>query len=202
MPTLPMRSTTSTHNTSAANQTYSASVPLSVYRELAAELQAVEAMLNSLDAQNQQLARQNQQLRQEIEKAVQSVFYLKQVADSAGAASSNYARTSNFRSHPSRPVAGSSRPMHRSRPPSGVQSAANGSFSSRETGSGFSEKVFTEEQSHYRRRPQLDTASQISGWRLAIAILLIMVTAFSAGYLLVRPLMQNRWAAIFGRSEC
>jgi len=48
---------------------YLLSVPLSVYRELAAELQAAEAMLDSCNAQNQHLAKQNQQLRQEISKS-------------------------------------------------------------------------------------------------------------------------------------
>lgn len=167
-------STSSAHNASTATYNYSPAVPLSVYRELAAELQAVEAMLDSLDAQNQQLAKQNQQLRQEIEKAVQSVVHLKQVADSVGADGWNHVRpTSDFRPRPPKPAPGA-RPMHRPRPPSGVQ-------------------MFTEqEQGRYRRRSQLETASQTNGWWLAITILLIMVTAFSAGYLLVRPLLQNR----------
>lgn len=186
-------STTPTHNTSNVNYTYSPSVPLSVYRELAAELQTVEAMLDSLDAQNQQLARQNQQLRREIEKAVQSVFHLKQVADSAGAVSWHDTRpTSDFRSKPRRPVAGSSQPTNRSQPPFKARSVTASSFSTRGTDSGFSKKAFTEqEQGRYRRQFPPETASQTNGWWLAIAILLIMVTAFSAGYLLVRPLLQK-----------
>lgn len=189
-------SRTSGHNTPTATHTYSPSVPLSVYRELAANLQAAEAMLDSLNAQNQQLAKHNQQLRQEIEKAVQSVLHLQQVVDSGGAVNWTYTNrgTSDNRPEPSRPVSGP-RPMHRSsRPPSGVQSAVEGPspFPTRQAGS-VSEKLFTEhEQGRYRRRPQPESASQVSGWRLAIAILLIMVTAFSAGYLIVRPLLHKR----------
>jgi len=166
-------STTSTRKTSTVTHSYSPSVPLSVYRELATDLQAVEAMLDSLDAQNQQLARQNQQLRKEIEKAVQAALHLKQVAESAGVGCA----------HVRPPV--DSRPgtaRQRSRPPSPTRK-----------GTAVAEKVFIEqEQGRYRRRVPTETTGQISGWWLAIAILLIVVTAFSAGYLLVRPLLQNR----------
>lgn len=188
-------STTSGHKTST--HTYSPSVPLSVYRELAAELQAAEATLDSLNAQNQQLARQNQQLRQEIEKAVQSVLRLQQIVDSAGAVKRTYAYDppSNFRAEPSRPGSGP-RSMHRSsRPPTAVQTVVEGAspFLTREPSSVFSEKVFTEqEEGRYRRRSQPETASEVSGWSLAIAIVFIMATAFSAGYLIVRPLLQSR----------
>ncbi len=61
-----MRSTTTSNKTPNTNYTYSPSVPISVYRELAAELQAAEALLDSLNAQNQHLAKHNQKLRQEI----------------------------------------------------------------------------------------------------------------------------------------
>lgn len=43
----------------------------------------------------------------------------------------------------------------------------------------------------YRRRSQLESVSHGSGWGLAIAILVIVVTAFSGGYLLVRPLIAK-----------
>lgn len=193
-------STTSGHNTPTATQTYSPSVPLSVYRELAAQLQTAEARLNSLKAQNQQLAKQNQHLRQEIEKAV---FHLDEIADSAEVDKRTYTYhpTSYSRSEPSLPVS-EPRSMHRSsRPPTAVQSAveAPSPFPTREAGSVLSEKVFTEqEEGRYRRRGQPETASEVSGWLLAIAILLIVATAFGSGYLIVRPLLQSRQAAMQG----
>lgn len=179
-------STTFGHNTPTATQTYSPSVPLSVYRELAAQLQAAEARLDSLKAQNQQLALQNQHLRQEIEKAV---FHLEQIADSAEVDKRTYTYhpTSDSRSEPSLP-------------PTAVQSVveAVSPFPTREAGLVFSEKVFTEqEEGRYRRRSQPETASLVSGWLLAIAILLIVATAFGAGYLIVRPLLQSRQAALW-----
>lgn len=184
-------STTSGHKTPTATHTYSPSVPLSIYRELAAELQAAEAMLDSLNAQNQHLAQQNQQLRQEIDKAVQTVLHLQQVVDSSYAVSWNSEpqMTPDFRNAVPRPI-------HRSsRPPTTVQSAVDGQsvFQKRGAGSGSSEKLFTEqEEGRYRRRPQQEFASEISGWWLATAMLLIIVTAFGAGFLIVRPLLQSR----------
>ncbi len=193
-----MRSSTNGDNTPTATHTYSPSVPLSLYRELAVELQAAEAKLDSLSAQNQQLAKQNQQLRQEIETAVQSVLRLQQVVDAAGAVSGTYTEnaTPNFRTEPSRPVS-EPRQIHRSsRPASAVQSVVEGQFPFQQgepTGLVYSEKLFTEqEEGRNRRRSQLETPAPISGWWLAIAILLIIVTAFGAGYLIVRPLLKSR----------
>jgi hypothetical protein len=64
-------------------------VPLAVYRELAAELQATQTLLDSLHEQNQQLnqdnqllSRENQQLKSEIVKVVNSVQQMGKVAQS------------------------------------------------------------------------------------------------------------------------
>ncbi|NJL23707.1 MAG: hypothetical protein HC895_27585, partial [Leptolyngbyaceae cyanobacterium SM1_3_5] len=66
---------------SNASAGYAPSVPITVYRELAAELQATKTLLDSMNTQNQQLARHNQQLRQEIEQLAQSAINLRQSAD-------------------------------------------------------------------------------------------------------------------------
>lgn len=190
-------STTSGHNTPAVTHAYSPSVPLSVYRELAAELQAAEMMLDSVNTQNQHLAQQNQQLRQEIDKAVQTVLHLQQVVDSSAALSwsEDPQATPDFRTQPNRTVNAAPRPMpRRTRPPTVVQSPAEEpSLPTRKTSSVFSEKLFTEqEEGRYRSRTQPESASEISGWWLAIAISIIVFTAFGAGYLIVRPLLQSR----------
>jgi len=156
---------------------YSPAVPISVYRELAAQLQAKEALIDSLNARNQHLTQQNQQLRQEIEKAVQSILELRQFANATIAVTRTYAKDSTF-DH-------SSHPMQRNyAPPSKVQSMR--------TGSVFSGKLFTQQEvGRYRRRSQPGSAKEINGWWLAIAIVLIVVTAFGAGYLIVRPLLAK-----------
>ena len=190
-------STTSGHNTPGVTHAYSPSVPLSIYRELAAELQAAEMMLDSVNTQNQHLAQQNQQLRQEIDKAVQTVLHLQQVVESSVALSwsEEPQATPDFRTQPNRTVNGVPRPMPRSsRPPTVVQMPVKEpSLPTRESSSVLSEKLFTEhEEGRYRTRTQPESASEISGWWLAIAILIIIFTAFGAGYLIVRPLLQSR----------
>jgi len=169
------------HNPPKASHTQSASVPLSVYRHLAAELQATEARLNSLNAQNKQLVTENQHLRQEIEKTVQSVLQLQQSVDSAGSISRRYSQpTNNFRTETQHP--GSELlPM--------PEKSVVVSLPTKEAGL---EKVFTEQESvRYRRRFSAEHPKMSRRW-LAIAIVLTMVTAFGAGYLIVRPLLPNR----------
>lgn len=59
---------------------YAPSVPMTVYRELAAELRANKAVIDSLNSRNQQLLQQNQLLKQEIHNVVQATLNLGQVA--------------------------------------------------------------------------------------------------------------------------
>lgn len=72
---------------SSASNHYAPSVPMSVHRELAAELKANKAVIDSLNSRNQQLLQQNQFLKQEIHNVVQATLSLGQVADVARQAS-------------------------------------------------------------------------------------------------------------------
>lgn len=164
---------------SSKHNSYSPSVPLSVYRELAAQLQTAQAMLNSLNAQNQQLAKQNQQLRQEIEKVVQYVMHLQRVVDA-----NVVDRVDVY--HPDEQSK-----LRASRPVSSPRSMRQGSKPSVAKEHRFTQ-VEEVEQASYRPRFPSASASEISGWRLAIAILLVIFTAFGAGYFLVRPLLSSR----------
>jgi uncharacterized protein YhaN len=65
----PQSSPTSYQPTPAS---YQASVPVTVYKELAAELQSAQAKLSFFQLQNEQLTRQNQMLLQEFEAIAQS----------------------------------------------------------------------------------------------------------------------------------
>ncbi len=68
---------------------YAPSVPMTVYRELAAELRANQAVIDSLNSRNQQLLQQNQMLKQEIHNVVQATLSLGQVAGVARQAAGN-----------------------------------------------------------------------------------------------------------------
>ncbi len=149
------------------------SVPVSVYRELATELQAAKALSESLNAQNQQLLRQNQQLQQELDKAIDSVLYWRQA-------------NNNHRTIP-KPVANRLSPPHSSQ----VPTAKEGVLPFFPKAATSSPEITELEQGRYRRQAP-ERVSEISGWSLAIAIVLIIVTAFGAGYFMMRPLVRSR----------
>lgn len=182
--------------TSAGNN--GRSVPISIYRELAAELQATRVMLESLNNQNHQLSQQNQLLRREIEKLVHSALYLKQVSDSSqpGSRHSEYTHPEMRMEPPSRSIPDLRQITRRPQPPSAVNSSMLGveAFDEGEPVLPiFQEKLVTEQaEGRYRRSSQLDRNAEISGWWLTVAIVLIVVTAFGAGYLFMRPLLLKR----------
>lgn len=192
------------------NQTYSASVPLSVYRDLAAELQAMQATLNSLSTQNRQLTQENQLLRQEITKAVQSVMQLQKLADPLASynpdlrTSANFNRDDRLATEPreanrKEDFSGNPHQQKVSRPRKVSNSSARKKplphkpLRPEPTPDYFaaSEPVYIEEQEvRYYPNSKKETP-EASGWMLVIAIVLIILTAFGAGYLVVRPLLER-----------
>lgn len=192
-----MRNATSTsHKTQATTNAYSASVPISVYRELAAELQEAQAMLGSLYTKNHQLAQQNQQLRQEVEKVVHSALYAQQVIASFQSVGTNevpYARSENRTEvrTPPRPAA----TVRRHRPPAAapVVEVAPPYQKAETVAPDLSEKLYTEqEQGRNRRPPQPEKTSDVSGWWLLGVICVILLTSFGTGLWIVRPLLNGR----------
>lgn len=167
----PMQNATSANSTTAAtSSTYRASVPISVYRELASELQSAQARVESIQAENQQLVLQNQQLRQEVEKVVQSALYLQQVVTSW------------------EPVGKSEIGALHELP---LQVRAQ--VGSQPAAAVLSGKLHTEQQERPHRRPSHpERASDVNGWLLAAGIFLILLTAFGAGLFIVRPMLKGR----------
>lgn len=170
---------------------YSPSVPISVYRELAAELQAAQAMLESLKAQNQQLVKQNQQLRQEVEKVVQSAQHLQQIVASFGQANGvEVPRSKPFTQPEPRQGASTAPP----RPPAsvpGVEFPPPPQNPEPDLSPYTETYVIEQEESPSRRTSHPEGTSDVSGWLLVAAILLIVLTAFGTGFLIVRPLLNN-----------
>jgi hypothetical protein len=157
---------------------YPPSVPLSVYRQLANELQAAQGKINQLGANNQQLSQENQVLRQEISKVVESVTKLQNLLNASTREHLPPQVTVNTPRQPQKVVKKRVNydvpPILRSRQPQPVPS------------------FYVEEQEvryDYQSQP---SSTELSGWRLFIGILLIIITAFGAGYLFVRPLLELR----------
>jgi cobalamin biosynthesis Mg chelatase CobN len=193
----------------STNQGYCASVPLSVYRELAAELQATQATMNSLSEQNQKLKGENQLLRQEITKAVQSIMQLQKSTEPLASYNPELYTPANFDREINQiyqPVTEPRQSANRSRNSSGNpqqqksrprkssnSSAPKKQFRPEPTPEYFpvSEPVYFEEQEVRYYPSRKKEPPEANGWVLVIAIVLIIVTAFGAGYLVVRPLLQN-----------
>lgn len=202
------------NNTSVHKQTYSPSVPLSVYRELAVEVQAVQAKLDTLNAQNQQLIADNQLLRQEMKKAVESVLRLQKFIDSQAKVSFHEASPSSVadqneakrprvnaefdqdHSHPRNSYQKNTIPFKKPSSKSLQETSQTSKstpvfFPEMEISSSLPDQVFIEEQevSYY---PYSESEPlQNRRWWLIIAVLLMIVVGFGSGYLIVRPLFEQ-----------
>ncbi|UBF29199.1 hypothetical protein K9N68_15985 [Kovacikia minuta CCNUW1] len=168
------------------NNPYSPSVPISLYREVTNELQTTKTQADSLKLQNQELVQQNQQLRLEIERVVQTALKLRQVADSF---SSGKLATADA---PQPEVE-----IHFEHPPTPVASPVSTKSIEAEAPEfptpPLKKKLVTEQQPPQpRRKIQSDRPSEISGWWLVLTIIVIVVTAFGTGFLIVRPLLPSK----------
>ncbi|MDD1414382.1 hypothetical protein MEN41_06900 [Dolichospermum sp. ST_con] len=209
--------TTTGSNYSQPPTNYPPSVPLCVYRELTAELQAVQSKLDVITNHNQKLVQENQQLRQEITKVIQSCLELQKFVNTPSPSSPapsppdnevnyqsqpqpvprnnnevRYTNKPNVKTAPPRQQAAVSRTkaVTKATPPQKrrQESAAH----IKDINSPVSETVFIEEEKvRYSPNPHSQTKG-LNGWWLVITIILIMVTGFAAGYLIVRPLFQNQ----------
>ncbi|MFH7245176.1 MAG: hypothetical protein ACHWZW_20255 [Spirulina sp.] len=198
------------------------SVPISVYRELATELKATQALVDSLTQQNQQLGQQNLFLRQEMLKFADSAAHLKQVVDGQPTASD------------APPAAYSLQPIAVEPPRSATLSDSTAAMDLTEESRSldnplagvshltdhmaqiFSPKakaakapskakaaqpkmkrpqhqmLYTEERLDLNRPGQSrERHADLSGLWLAATILLIVVSAFGAGFLIMRPLLNG-----------
>lgn len=165
---------------------YRPSVPISVYRELANELQAAQAMLNSLKVQNQQLTEQNQQLRQEFENVVQQAMHLQQAIASFQQLEEHTVPKTDSQAQvlisPHTNIAETLESSHLE-----VVSLSDRSES-------FTPEVsenLTREESRDRPAAKPERKSKTKSLWLGITILAIMLAAFSAGYWVIRPILSN-----------
>lgn len=193
----PMQTAHFPEQSSHPSTAYRPSVPISVYKELSAELQAAQAMLDSLNTQNQQLAQENQQLRQEIEKVAQVSLHAQQVVDSLS--TGNRVDFIPPLVEPEVRTRDEKSPKRRSQPrpprPAGVERSVEVLPSPPKPepiSSTFPENLVIEhEEGRYRRPTPPERSPDVSGWWLLLVIFLIVATAFGTGFLIVRPLLNN-----------
>jgi hypothetical protein len=187
---------------------YPPSVPLSVYRELGAELQAVQTKLSVANQHNQRLVQENQELRQEITKVVKSFAYLQKLLDSS--VLPDFPPTPNY-SNPNPPpvinrqqnfARATKNPQHRP-PQRQTQVTPNPIYKhdyveysppTVETHYPVSESVLVEEEEvrYYQMGESESELNGLNGLWLVVVIVLIMLVGFSAGYFFIHPLFQQQ----------
>jgi hypothetical protein len=191
----------------ASNQSYPPSVPLSVYRDLAEELQAAREMVNSLTLKNHQLSQKNQVLQREIIKAVNAIAELQQfvdVTESSTVYNPEVHAFTNF-NHEVKPTSSTEHSQVRTQKVYPPRTSANSPAPKKIKISKpshpevipdyfpINKPVYIEEQEvRYYTPKKKPEPTETNGWMLLIAIFLIVVTAFGAGYLVVRPLLQSQ----------
>ncbi|MGA7935296.1 MAG: hypothetical protein WCA35_17230 [Kovacikia sp.] len=170
-----------------ANNPYSPSVPISLYREVATELQSTKTQIDSLKLQNQELVQQNQHLRLEIERVVQTALKLRQVADSfqAGKLGADSLPTPEVEIHFENPPVPAT-------PPTSPQQIEMETPEFLPATPPKKKLVIEQQPPQTRRKAQSERPSEISGWWLMLTIVVIVVTAFGTGFLIVRPLLPTK----------
>ncbi len=177
-------------------------VPLSLYREVANELQTAKSDLHSLKTENQQLIQQNQQLRLEIERVVQSTLHLRQLADSYR---SGQGTLETFSSHLEALDfnAPAIAPAHDSLDSTAAKLASASEATHLISATSANEipdapaspaptRVLTGQESQPHPIAAVENSGEISTWWLVLVVCLIVVSAFGTGFLIVRPLLPSR----------
>jgi hypothetical protein len=166
-------------NAPSATASPSPSVPMSVYKELAAELQATRAMVDSLNYKNQQLAQQNQTIRQEVERVVQASFNLQQIVEFTTPADGSRTEPIVAYAEPARGGAGK------------AVSAENRALFPHDPL--LSNPLFTEEPSRPQRVAKAPKQPKdLGNFGVALTILVVVLTAFGLGFVAVKQLLPSR----------
>jgi cobalamin biosynthesis Mg chelatase CobN len=217
----------------SSQTSYQASVPISVYRELAAELQRTQAKLSTAQTENAQISKHNQLLIKEFEAITQSAQRIQMImAQSTSSASKLSDVVANIRSTSQAQTIAQSKVQAQAvaqtvarglaQPPTSPQTQVQSQVppfqevSNREPANSSMpifeidsfappEPIFTSNlkpkkqskvgthQEIYAGIDRKDSAQpkNMSGWWLALTIILIVGTSFGAGYFLMRPFIQN-----------
>jgi hypothetical protein len=184
------------------------SVPISLYRELCTELRHKDAELDAAEQQTQRLLQQNQQLRQELHQLVQRVIQTQQAVtqlttdpmtdptNTARSAAPLPARPTHrriMRSAQAQPIPMDpidtplSQPQTQFQPTSSVVEPDHSSHQPTDWITDAPTPLTTRLWHHTNTFTQ-----ELQGWKLAVMMGLIVVSAFGAGFLIVRPFMARQ----------
>jgi cobalamin biosynthesis Mg chelatase CobN len=186
----------------------SPSVPISVYKQLAGELNVTKNQIAALKSENQQLRSNNQKLQNQVLQVIQAGEHLKQMVNRYDFGAESYQIAPPEQAAPPKEIAPvfpvpqlpESTPQ-----PQQIAPATPAKIPSQKKKSNSPQRQATPTQSPKSAKPvqvkTVDPASRpntteeaeggVNGWIIFIAAIAIVCTAFGAGYMVVLPLLNN-----------
>jgi hypothetical protein len=180
------------------------SVPISIYRELSVDLQATQANINALQVENHQLAEQNQQLRHDLEQlAAQTQQVVQRFRRRPIGSPDDEALMLNELGFDADSATSRSQmldQLYRALPPDSLPEAEAHPDAAPRLWSGLRAmpklaqttsraKKFTTQAQPPQRSTATAIEGDLNGWKLTLVMALIVLSAFGAGFLVVRPLL-------------
>ena len=194
-----MRDPNSTENSAPIS-----AVPVSLYREICGELREKSGQVETLQLNNQRIVQENQQLRQEIQRLVQMVMHTHHQVTQISEFQTELTPNGTEKFYPQSGLNHSTVPAV---PPSATPPTTFSPTQMPARTIAASTTVPFAPPATYKRKdwitgtqeppPQrlfnqtIAITQDLRGWRLAMVISLIILSAFGAGFLIVRPLISH-----------
>ncbi len=180
----------------------SPSVPISVYKQLAGELNVVKTEVMALKSENQQLRSNNQKLQNQVHQVIQAAEHLKQMVNRYDFGAETYqVRAQSIPSAPqpqqSMPPASQPQLPAAAQTPQQPQPVSPSQNGAAQYAPSPTMQPAVKPKQVASVTPVTDTSRSdeveggINGWVIVIAAIAIIFTAFGAGYMVVLPLLNN-----------
>jgi hypothetical protein len=183
-------------------------VPVSLYRELCSELQEKNGEVNALTLKNQRILDENHQLRQELQRLVQMVMHTHHQVSQIPSANIHLSgetfqpTSTESRSATIEKALAAIKPNSKHIPTNNLQprrsvaQPTSPTYTSQiQNPAPVREEWITGTHQPLAQRlfqQSATMAQDLRGWRLALIISLIILSAFGAGFLIVRPLLNQQ----------
>jgi uncharacterized membrane protein len=185
----------------------SPSVPISVYKQLAGELNVAKNQVTALKSENQQLRSNNQKLQNQVVQVIQAGEHLKQMVNGYDFGAESYQLAPSDKAAPPKEIAPAfpvpqllesmPQPQQVAPPaPAKIPSKKKSKSPQRQatpTQSPKSAKPVQVKTVEAPSRPSTTEEAEggVNGWIIFIAAIAIIGTAFGTGYMVVLPLLNN-----------
>lgn len=185
----------------------SPSVPISVYKQLAGELNVAKNEVTALKTENQQLRSNNQKLQNQVLQVIQAGEHLKQMVNRYDFGAESYQLAPSDQATPTKEIApafpvpqlpeSTPQPQQVAPPaPAKIPSQKKSKSPQRQATPTQSPKsakpvklATVDPSSHPKTTDEAEGG--VNGWFIFIVAIAIVCTAFGAGYMVVLPLLNN-----------